>query len=133
MGMMVKFLAKKTFNKIFANIAKELGEPVANIQIGIYYKDGVHKFEVFRKFIREKDIELDDYVGGAVDFSGGTAVIEATIAQSGPKYAKEIGCEVSDVKIIMQHNEKSGLPDTVLLNGKTKVRKIDIEKEFLND
>lgn len=143
MGM-VSFLAKKIFNKIFTNLAKELDAPVGDIQIGIYYANNKHKFEVYQKkeseinpgtmaFVKIKDIELDDYVGACVDFSGGTAVVEATIAQSGPKYAKELGCATDDISIIMQYNELKGIPDAVLLNAKTKVRKIDIEEEFLSN
>lgn len=124
-------IAKRTFNKIFKNLAIEMDENVANIQLGIYYVGGSHKFEVFRNFVKEKDIDIDDYCGAVVDFSGGTAVIGATIAQAGPKYAKEMSCSIGDVNIIMQFKDKE-LPTAVLLNGKTKFRKIDIDKEFLS-
>lgn len=143
MGM-VSFLAKKIFNKIFHNLAAELEDKVENIQLGIYYANGSQKYEVLQKqaskncpgtmaFVKVKDIDLDDYCGSVVDFSGGTAVIEATIAQSGPKYAREIGCSVGDVNIIMQYNATSGIPDAVLMNAKAKVRKIDIIQEFLTN
>lgn len=132
MGM-VSFLAKKIFDKIFTNLAKSLDQTVDKVQIGIRWENSAPKYEAYISFKKIKEIELDDYVGSVVDFSGGTAVVESTIAQSGPKYAKQLGVAIEDVSIIMQHNAKTRIPDAVLMNGKAKVRKIDIESEFLNN
>lgn len=126
----ISIIAKKMFKKIFTNIALELDVKPENIQLGIYYENGSHKFEAFKNHVKEKDVDIDDYCGSIVDFSGGTAIIGATIAQAGPRYAKEMGCSIGDVNIVMQYQEKT-LPLAVLLNGKTKFRTIDISKEFL--
>lgn len=131
MGM-VKYLAKNTFKKIFRNLAAELECPESAVQIGIYFIDGAPKFYAFKNMIKIKEIELDDYCGSVVDFTGGTAVIQATIAQSGPKYARELSAPITDVSVIMRHRDDA-LPDAVLLNGNVKARKIDIEQEFLNN
>lgn len=126
----LSYIAKNTFNKIFTNLSKEMGEEVNKIQLGIYYTNGMQKYEVYRNLKKEKDIELNKYVGSVIDFTGGTEVINATISQSGPVYAKELNCELDEISVIMQYKEKS-LPMAVLMKKKEKVRNIDIEKEFL--
>lgn len=134
MGM-VSHLAKNAFNKIFKNLAKELGEPVENIQIGIYYPDGC-KYEAYKNFEKVKDIDLDAYTGMGIDFTGGTAAIDMTISQAGPAFAKELSeklnreVSVSGINIIMKYCEGK-LPLAVLLCDGQKQRVIDIEKEFL--
>lgn len=135
MGM-VAHLAKNAFKKIFKNLAKELQEPVENIQLGIYYPDGC-KFEAYKNFEKVKDIALDSYIGRAIDFTGGTAAIEMTIAEAGPRFVKELSeklnreVSVGEVNIIMKYNEDK-LPIAVLLCDGQKQRVINIETEFLN-
>ena len=74
---------------------------------------------------------MGDYVGGVIDWSGGTAVIETTIAQSGAAYSKELAVPVDSIKIIMAY-KKDHLPDAVLMSEGKKVRNVDIQKEFLS-
>lgn len=132
MGM-IKTIAKNTFRKIFKNLAldEELNCPVEEVQIVISFENGEHRYDVYKNFKRVKQIQLDNYVGAVVDFTGGTSVIETTIAQSGAKYAKECNGRVDDISIVMR-NKVDGLPDCALMNGSSRVRKIDIENEFLN-
>jgi len=127
----ITHLAKTSLNKIFKNLANDMGVEVGSVQLGIYYdKAGNQKYCGYKDMVREKDIELDDYVGASFDFSGGTEVIKTTIAQAGAGYAKELKAPISDIKIIMAYREK-GLPAAALMNGGAKVRSIDIEKDFL--
>lgn len=126
----VKSIAKRSFGKIFKNLSADLDCPISDVKIGITFKDGVHAFGAYKGRDFVKGIKLDDYVGSVVDFSGGTSVVETTIAQSGPRYAKECEASIDDIEIIMQNNDNS-LPDAVLLCMNKKIRRIDIEKEFL--
>ena len=128
----VTFIAKNTFKKIFKNLAEELESPVSGVQIGICYNEGVHKFEAYIDFKKIKDINPEDYIGTVVDLTGGITVIEATIAQSIPRYAKELECSPDEVNVIMRYVDGK-LPDAVLLRGTEKIRKIDIEQEFLSN
>lgn len=132
MSLAVKFIAKNIFKKIFKNLAEELESPVDSVQVGLYFEEGVHKFEAYKNFKREKDIDLEDYCGTVVDLSGGLQVIEMTISQSGPRFAKEIGCEVDEVKVIFK-NRDGDLPLAVLMRGDKKVRNVDINAEFLSN
>jgi hypothetical protein len=126
----ISTITKNTFNKVFNNLAKELESNVSEIQLAICYSEGQQKFEAYRNFKKEKDILLGDYVGSVIDWSGGTIVIESTIAQAGARYAKELGVPLDNIRVIMKYNDGK-LPDAVLLNGDEKVKKIDIETEFL--
>ena len=124
-------IAKNTFKKVFVNLAKELSCKEENIQLGIAYVGGKHQFEAYKDMRKEKNITLDKYVGYAIDFTGGTHVIEATIAQAGTNFAKTLECPVDDIKIVMAYN-KDGMPKAVLMRGQEKIRMIDIEKEFIS-
>ena len=136
----VTFLAKKSFNKIFKNLADELGEDVNNVLIGICYENGEQKYEAYKKtdtgFERLKNIDLNDYCGMVLDLSGGTSAIDATIASSGPRFAKEVsektGKEigVDDIEILMRYNNGE-IPKAVLMADNKKQRDINIEQEFL--
>lgn len=136
----ISLIARKTFGKIFNNLAAEIGCPVESVQLGIYYPADVQgcKYEVYENFVKLKDIELDAYTGVGIDFTGGTAAIDMTISQAGPRFAKEISeatkesIEAKDVNIIMRYREKE-LPDAVLMYSGKKHRMIDIKKEFLNN
>ena len=100
----------------------------------------MHKYEAYKKsghsFEKVKEIELDDYCGAIMDLSGGSAAIDATIAQSGPRFARELseklGKEITtnDVSILMKY-AKDALPQAVLMTGTEKHRSINIEQEFL--
>ncbi|MDP2778614.1 MAG: hypothetical protein Q8O48_13325, partial [Anaerolineales bacterium] len=98
MGM-IKTIAKNTFRKIFKNLAidDDLNCPVEEVQIVISFENGEHRYDVYKNFQKVKRINLDDYVGAVFDFTGGTSVIETTIAQSGAKYAKECDSSVDDI------------------------------------
>ena len=134
----VSNLTKKAFAKIFKNLADDLGVPIADVAINIAYKDGMHRFEAFKNgtpqgFVKIKQIQLDDYIGKgiAIDFTGGTAAIEMTISQAGPKYAKELNCAVDDIEVFMA-DIPGKLPKAVLMKSGQKVRSIDIDTEFLS-
>lgn len=133
---MVAHLAKNAFKKIFKNIASEFEVPVENVQLGIYYTEGC-KFEAYKNFEKVKDITLDAYIGRAIDFTGGTAAIEMTIAEAGPRFVKELSeklkreVALGSVNIIMKYNDDK-LPVAVLLCDGEKQRVINIENEFLN-
>ena len=127
----VSTIVKNTFGKVFNNLAKEMNVPVENIQLGIYYVAGLQKYEVYNQFKKEKDFEIGDYVGTVIDWGGGTALLESTLSQSGARYAKECGCEVDSIKVIMAF-KKDCLPDAVLMAEGKKVRNINIETEILN-
>lgn len=132
MSFAVKAIAKNVFKKIFKNLAEELQLPVEQVQIGLSFENGVHKFHAYKNFKIEKQIDLEDYVGTVIDLSGGIQAIEMTICQCGPRYAKEIGCNIDDVKVIFKHRD-GDLPAAVLLNGAVKIRNIDINAEFLSN
>ena len=123
-------IAGNTFRKVFINLAKEMEVAVEQVQLGIYYKNGNHVYEAYKDFKKEKDIDLGDYVGTIIDFSGGTEIINMTIAQAGVKYASGLGCDASSINIIMRY-KKDSLPEAVLLKDGAKVRDIDIDNEFL--
>lgn len=126
-------IVKNTFNKVFNSLAKEINAPVEKIQLGIYYNEkGVQKYEVYNHFKKEKDFDLGDHVGTVIDWSGGTAVIESTIAQSGAKYSKELNVPIHTVKIIMAY-KKDCMPDAVLMAEGKKVRNVDINREILGE
>ena len=127
---MIISLCRKTFIKVFKNLAKEMNVDISNVQLGICY-NGKTTYEAYNNLKKVKDIELDDYVGGIIDFSGGTEVIKSTISQACITYSKELKCRREDINIIMQYNNDK-LPNAVLLCENKKVRKIDIEVEFLN-
>lgn len=127
----VGIITRNTFNKIFKNLAVELSTTPEKIQLGIYYEGGNQKFEVYQNFKKEKDIEIDDYCGAVLDFSGGTEIIKSTIAQAGAGYAKELNTKIDFIKIVMQYKENS-IPNAVLVIEGKKVRSINIEEEFLN-
>ena len=126
----VSTIVKNTFGKVFNNLAKEMNVPVENIQLGIYYVAGLQKYEVYNQFKKEKDFEIGDYVGTIIDWGGGTALLESTLSQSGIRYAKEVGCNVDSIKVIMAY-KKDCLPDAVLMAEGKKVRNINIETEIL--
>mgnify|MGYP001569159092 CR=1 FL=1 len=123
-------IVKNTFEKIFTNLVKEMDAPVGKLLIGIYYHKGQQRFEVFNHLKKEKDIDISEYCGALIDWSGGSIIIETTIAQAGAKYAKELSVDSDDIKIIMQYKEKC-LPNAVLMAKGEKVRNINIEREFL--
>lgn len=125
----VSGLVAKTFNKIFKKVAEELNEPVENIQLGIYYVGSSFKYEAYRNFVKEKDIELDNYLN--ILEIGLSSTIDSTIGQAGPRFAKECECEMSNINIIMKYREGE-LPAAVLMAKEQKVRLVDIETEFLN-
>lgn len=125
----VQFLARKTFGKIFKNLAKEMNEEVQNIQIGICYKNSQQVYEAYRNFNKEKDINLANYVGTIVDWSGGTAMIDATVAQAGIMYQNKFKCNPEDLNLIMKYKEGS-FPEAVLLLKGKKEKEINIETEF---
>lgn len=126
-------IVKNTFEKVFTNLAKEMNLPVEKIQLGIYYDEkGNQKYEVYNHFKKEKDIDIDSYIPGVIDWSGGSALIETTIAQSGAMYAKELSVPINSIKIIMAYN-KNYLPDTVLMAEGKKIRNVNIGKEILGD
>lgn len=126
----VQYLAKKTFGKIFQNLAKELGEKVENIQIGIVYENGQPVYEAYRNFKKEKNIDLGDYVGTVVDWSGGTSMIGATIAQAGILYKEHYKCAPEDLNIIMKYPKENDFPEAVLLLKGKKEKEINIATEF---
>ena len=144
----VSFLAEKSFRKIFTNLAKEVNQKVEDIMIGICYESGNHKYIAYVKDGgsfkpvldaegKVRSIDLDDYSGMLMDLSGGTAAIDSTIAQSGPRFARELSeklqkeIKVDDVSILMKYKEND-LPFAVLMtNGNEKQRNINIEAEFL--
>ncbi|KKS77125.1 MAG: hypothetical protein UV51_C0010G0030 [Candidatus Woesebacteria bacterium GW2011_GWC1_42_9] len=127
----ITYLAKKTFNKIFNNLGKELNEDVTNIQLGICYKSGQHFYEAYSNFKKVKNIVLGDYVGAVIDFSGGTEMIDSTIVQSGTTFSKNLNCPLDDISIIMRYR-KDQFPESVLLVNGKKEREINIEKDFFN-
>ncbi len=131
MGLMVTTLCRNTFNKIFKNLAEEMNTDIAKACLGICYHKGGASYEAYNNLTKVKDIEIDDYVGAVIDFSGGTEVIKATINQAGTNYAKEFDCSPESISIIMQYNEGK-LPNAVLMKDNLKIRNINIEKEFLN-
>lgn len=131
MGLMTITLCKNTFNKIFKNLASELDTEINHAYLGICYKTTGAVYEAYKTGKKIKDIEIDDYVGAIIDFSGGTEIIKATINQAGNNYAKELNCNPDSVKVIMQYNN-GALPNAVLMKDNLKVRNINIEKEFLN-
>ena len=124
-------MAKNTFNKVFKNLAAELKTDPSKIQLGIYYDQGNHKYEFYNEMKRVREFDLEDYVGAAIDWSGGTAVIESTIAQAGANYAKELSAPIDEIKIVMAYRENM-MPQAVLLVRSAKIRTIDIEKDFLS-
>lgn len=126
----VTTIVRSTFNKVFNNLAKEFDSDISNIQLAICYKDGEQKFEAYKNFKREREIKLGDFVSAAIDWSGGTVVIESTIAQAGAKYAKEFNVSIDCIQVIMKYNE-GNLPNAVLLKNNEKIRNIDIQTEFL--
>lgn len=126
----VSTIVKNTFNKVFNSLAKELNVPVEKIQIGIFYVDGKQKFEVFNHFKRVSEFDFADHIPSVVDWSGGSAMIEATIAQGGARYSKELNTPIDAIKIIMAY-KKDCLPDAVLMNAGKKERNVNIEEEFL--
>lgn len=125
----VAYIARTTFEKVFNNLSKELNEPVENIQLGICYKNGKQVYEAYRNFKHEKDIDLGDYVGTLIDWSGGTTMIDATIAQAGINYKEHFKCAPEDVNVIMRFR-KNKFPEAVLLLNGKKEKEIDIETEF---
>lgn len=126
-------IVKKTFITVFNNISKDINAPVEKIQLGIYYDEkGLQKYEVYNHFKKEKDIDINDFIPGVIDWSGGSALIESTIAQSGAKYAKELNEAIHKIKIIMAYH-KDSLPYAVLLVDGKKIRNINIEKEILGE
>lgn len=131
--MFILFLTKNTFKKIFTNLSREFDAPPENIQLGIQYKNGSHNYEAYKNFQKEKDIELNDYVGSSIgfDLTGGVSSIDMVIGESGVRYANELNCKTDDIKIIMAYKEKE-LPRAALLQNNKKVREIDIQKEFFS-
>ena len=148
----VAHIVKNTFINVFQNLSKELGMMVESIQLGIYYDQGQQKYTAYRNFkpimktkegVMRKENEptaaddkiwtfdIGSYVGMIIDFSGGTQMIETTLAQAGAGYANKEKCGTDDIKIIMQY-KKDSLPDAVLMKGGDKVRAIDIRTEFLS-
>lgn len=127
----IAHIVKNTFIKVFKNLAAELGTMVENIQIGIYYEGGTQKYRVYKDMVAVKEFAIGEYCGMIIDMTGGTQMIETTIAQGGAKYAQELKCNIDEIKIIMKHKNES-LPDAVLMKGAEKVRGIDIAKEFLS-
>lgn len=121
-------LVKRTFNKIFKKVAEELKEPVENVQLGIYYEGSSSKYESYRNFVKERNIELDEYLN--ILEMGLSSMIDSTIGQAGPRFAKECECETADVNIIMKYRENE-LPAAVLMVKGQKVRLVNIEEEFL--
>jgi large-conductance mechanosensitive channel len=123
-------IVKNTFNKVFNNLAKELVVPVEEIQIAIYYEEKKQKYAVYHKNEKKKDFDIGNYIEAVIDWSGGTALIENTIAQGGTKYAKEYESEIDAIKIVMIQ-VKDSFPRAVLLVGGEKKRPVNIEEEFL--
>ena len=135
---MTAWLATKSFNKIFNNLAKELNEDVSIIQIGIYYKNSCHKYVAYTNFVKGKEINLGDYFDNIIDLAITEGSVDSTIGQAGPRYSKELSqklqreVKTDDVNIIMKHKKDGELPYAVLMLGQEKQRAIDIETEFLN-
>ncbi len=124
------YLTKRTFGRIFKNLAKELNVEVSKVFIGIKYRGGAHYYMAYLDFVEVKEIKLDSYTGAVVDWSGATALVEATIVQAGAAYARELEAPIDDLCIVLRHREDE-IPAAVLLNNMKKVRDINIEDEFL--
>jgi hypothetical protein len=148
MGVAVNFLVKRTFDKVFKNLAIELNESVNDIQLGIYFEGDAHKYECFKNGVHIKNIDdLDVYIDNI--FNAGSGVMDQTISACGPRYARELNekkrkewieegnllgkeyeVKPDNIKIIMKYKEGS-LPTTILMCDGKPQRAIDVEKEFL--
>lgn len=129
-------ICTRTFEKIFINLAKSdlckiVNNEVAKIQIGILYTSSVAHFLCYKEFKDATEIDIADYLS-FVEAAIAESAIHSTIGQAGTRYAKELGCDLASIKIIMQHREKQ-LPRAVLLKDDVKVRDIDILTEFLKN
>ena len=107
----VHTIAKRAFSKIFTNVFLELKQTnpdlkIEDVQVGIFYQEGQAKYGIFNGINLVKEITLDDYCGGIMDFSGGTIAIDATICQAGPIYAKQLNCKTDDITLVMSYNNK---------------------------
>ena len=63
MGVAVNFLVKRTFDKVFKNLSNELNENVNDVQLGIYFEGGVHKYECFKNGVHIKNIDVNAVFG----------------------------------------------------------------------
>ncbi len=123
---------KKTFEKIFKGVAKEINCDVSEVKIGIVYKDGQIVYEAYRGNEKEKDIKLSDYLNM---FDSAPHVIEATIGQASGRYASEVATKLNkevhpnDVSIIFK-DVPGEIPRAVLMAFGQKQREIDVKTEF---
>ncbi len=119
-------------DEVFNNMAVELKCPVELIQVVISFPNGGHRYDIYKDFEEVKTgISLDDYGSTAIDWSGSLILIDATLAQSGGKLAKECEADINDIKVVLKHRE-GDIPDAVLLCKNRRVRRIDINKEYIS-
>ena len=134
MNLSTAILVERSFKKIFKNVAEKFGEPVNNIQLGIYYTNSLHKYIAYKNFNDGLDIVLSDYMDVITSSLAGGA-IDAGMAGWGKRYAEQLSSqldrsvEVNEISILMCYNE-SGMPRAVLMCSDKKIREINIEKEF---
>lgn len=134
MNIATATLVENSFKKIFKNVAKELFTLPENIQLGIYYTEGVHKYMAYKNFTEGMEIKLEDYMDViTASLAGGS--IDAGMANGGQRYAAEMSkaldreVSVNEVSVLMCYKNE-GMPRAVLMCAGQKVREIDIEKEF---
>lgn len=131
----IDWKVKKTFEKIFKGIAKDLECNPSDVKIGIVYKDGVCVYEAYKGNEKVKDVQLSDYLNM---FDSGTHVIDATIGQAGNRYASELSKKLNkeitsnEVEILLKENP-GAIPHAVLMCGGAKQRMIDIKTEFAGE
>lgn len=135
----IDYKVKKTFEKIFKGVAKDLGCEVSDLKIGIVFKDDHCVYEAYNE--KEKDgdgafkvhvINLDKYLG---ILDSGVHVISATIGQASHRFAKEISekhqkdVKPTEVSVLLKPNSGE-LPLAALMAFGKRERMIDIKTEF---
>lgn len=135
----IDYKVKKTFEKIFKGVAKDLGCEVSDLKIGIVFKDDQCFYEAYNEKEKDADgayvihqIDLDNYLGL---LDPGHHIITATIGQSSHRFAKEVSekhqRQVLPTEVSVLLKPKDGeLPLAALMAFGTRQRMIDIKTEF---
>lgn len=133
------YKVKKTFEKIFKGVAKDLGCEVSDLKIGIVFKGEECVYEAYNEKEKDSDgackihvIDLNKYLG---ILDSGVHVISATIGQASYRFAREVSekhqkeVKPNEVSVLLKPKEGE-LPLAALMAFGKAERMIDIKTEF---
>ncbi len=114
MGMIADKM-KTILGKLFVGVHEEeqqdntdpkVGEDALEaVKLGIFYENNAHKYCRFDdKGQKVREIDPDDYLN-FLDIELFKQIVDSSLGQLGCEYAKNLNCDVNDLKLVMSYND----------------------------